>query len=81
MHASARPAIAGSALLASGVIAVTPAMISPAALRVANMDVRLVDSGSLLTDLTGALGNIDPLTSLGASVSRPRGHRPRWPHE
>jgi hypothetical protein len=64
MHASARPyAIAGSALLASSVIAVTPAM-SPAAPRVANMDVRLVDSGSLLTDVTGALGNLDPLTSL-----------------
>ena len=71
MHASARPyVIAGSAaLLTSGVIAVTPAM-SPAAPRVANMDVRLVDSGSLLTDLTGALGNLDPLTSLG-SLSLP----------
>jgi hypothetical protein len=70
MHASARPyAIAGSALLASSVIAVTPA-VQPAALRVANMDVRLVDSGSLLTDLTGALGNLDPLTSLG-SLSLP----------
>ena len=66
MHVSARPyAIAGSALLASSVMAVTPAM-SPAAPRVANMDVRLVDSSSLLTDLTGALGNLDPLTSLGS---------------
>ena len=42
MHVSARPyVIAGSALLASSVMAVTPAM-SPAAPRVANMDVRLV---------------------------------------
>src|ERR1700727_1190504 len=71
MHASARPyVIAGSAaLLTSGMIAVMPAE-QPAALRVANMDVRLVDSGSLLTDLTGALGNLDPLTSLG-SLSLP----------
>src|ERR1700722_436102 len=62
MHASARPyAIAGSALLASGMIAVTP-VVSPAALRVANMDVRLVD---VATDVTSALGSIDPLTSLG----------------
>jgi hypothetical protein len=65
MRTFARPhAIAGSALLVSSVIAVTPA-ISPAGLRVANMDVRLVDAGSLLTDVTGALGNLDPLTSLG----------------
>jgi hypothetical protein len=62
MHASARPyAIAGLALLTSSMIAVTPA-ISPAGLRVANMDVRLVD---VLTDATSALGSIDPLTSLG----------------
>jgi hypothetical protein len=66
MHASARPyAIAGSALLTSGMIAVMPA-VQPAALRVANMDVRLVDADSLLTDVTGALGNLDPLTSLGS---------------
>jgi hypothetical protein len=65
MHASARPcAIAGSALLASSMIAAMPA-VQPAALRVANMDVRLVDADSLLTDVTGALGNLDPLTSLG----------------
>ncbi|HZC92962.1 MAG TPA: hypothetical protein VE400_20340, partial [Mycobacterium sp.] len=65
MHASARPyAIAGSALLTSGMIAVMPA-VQPAALRVANMDVRLVDANSLLTDVTGAVGNLDPLTSLG----------------
>ena len=62
MHAFARPyAIAGSALLTSGMIAVMPA-ISPAGLRVANMDVRLVD---VTTDVTSALGSIDPLTSLG----------------
>ena len=62
MHASARPyAIAGLALLTSSVIAVTPAM-SPAGLRVANMDVRLVD---VATDVTSALGSIDPLSSLG----------------
>src|SRR5271156_4681329 len=62
MHASARPyAIAGLALLTSSMIAVTPA-ISPAGLRVANMDVRLVD---VATDVTSALGSIDPLTSLG----------------
>jgi len=62
MHASARPyAIAGSALLTSGMIAVMPA-VQPAALRVANMDVRLVD---VATDVTSALGSIDPLTSLG----------------
>jgi hypothetical protein len=62
MHTSARPyAIAGLALLTSSMIAVTPA-ISPAGLRVANMDVRLVD---VLTDATSALGSIDPLTSLG----------------
>ena len=62
MHASARPyAIAGLALLTSSVIAVTPA-ISPAGLRVANMDVRLVD---VLTDVTSALGSIDPLSALG----------------
>ena len=62
MHASARPyAIAGLALLTSSMIAVTPA-ISPAGLRVANMDVRLVD---VTTDVTSALGSIDPLTSLG----------------
>jgi hypothetical protein len=42
-------------------IAVTPA-ISPAGLRVANMDVRLVD---VLTDATSALGSIDPLSALG----------------
>ena len=55
MHASARPyAIAGSALLASSMIAVLPA-VQPAALRVANMDVRLVD---VVTDVTGALGNL-----------------------
>jgi hypothetical protein len=65
MHASVRPcAIAGSALLASSMIAVMPAA-QPAALRVANMDVRLVDADSLLTDVTGALGNLDPLTSIG----------------
>ena len=65
MHASARPyAIAGSALLTSGMIAVMP-VVQPAASRVANMDVRLVDANSLLTDVTGALGNLDPLTSLG----------------
>jgi hypothetical protein len=62
MHASARPyAIAGSALLTSGMIAVMP-VVQPAALRVANMDVRLVD---VATDVTGALGSIDPLSSLG----------------
>jgi hypothetical protein len=62
MHASARPyAIAGLALLTSSMIAVPPA-ISPAGLRVANMDVRLVDN--VLTDVTGALAGIDPLTSL-----------------
>jgi hypothetical protein len=62
MHASARPcAIAGSALLASSMIAVMPA-VQPAGLRVANMDVRLVDN--VLTDVTGALAGIDPLTSL-----------------
>ena len=62
MHASARPyAIAGLALLTSSMIAVTPA-ISPAGLRVANMDVRLVD---VLTDVTSALGSIDPLSALG----------------
>ena len=61
MHASVRPcAIAGSALLASSMIAVMPA-VQPAALRVANMDVRLVDADSLLTDATSALGSIDPL--------------------
>jgi hypothetical protein len=66
MHASARPyAIAGLALLTSSMIAVTPA-ISPAGLRVANMDVRLVD---VLTDATSALGSIDPLTSLGGLTS------------
>jgi hypothetical protein len=66
MHASARPcAIAGSALLASSMIAAMPA-VQPAALRVANMDVRLVDADSLLTDVTGVLGNLDPLTSLGS---------------
>ena len=65
MHASARPcAIAGSALLTSGMLAVMPT-VQPAGLRVDNMDVRLVDAGSLLTDVTGALGNLDPLTSLG----------------
>src|SRR5271155_2603969 len=65
MHASARPyAIAGSALLASSMIAVMPA-VQPAALRVANMDVRLVDADSLLTDATSALGSIDPLSALG----------------
>ncbi|MFY9767738.1 MAG: hypothetical protein WAK42_22660, partial [Mycobacterium sp.] len=65
MHASARPcAIAGSALLASSMIALMPAA-QPPALRVANMDVRLVDADSLLTDATSALGSIDPLTSLG----------------
>ena len=58
MHASARRyAIAGLALLTSSMIAVTPA-ISPAGLRVANMDVRLVD---VTTDVTSALGSIDPL--------------------
>jgi hypothetical protein len=62
MHASARPyAIAGLALLTSSMIAVTPA-ISPAGLRVANMDVRLVD---VVTDATSALGSIDPLSALG----------------
>ncbi|MGC2680170.1 MAG: hypothetical protein WA415_30030 [Mycobacterium sp.] len=62
MHVSARPyVIAGSALLASSVMAVTPAM-SPAAPRVANMDVRLVD---VATDATSALGSIDPLSALG----------------
>ena len=65
MHASVRPcAIAGSALLASSMIAVMPA-VQPAALRVANMDVRLVDADSLLTDATSALGSIDPLSALG----------------
>jgi hypothetical protein len=65
MHASVRPcAIAGSALLASSMIAVMPAA-QPAALRVANMDVRLVDADSLLTDATSALGSIDPLSALG----------------
>ena len=65
MHASARPyAIAGLALLTSSMIAVPPAM-SPAGLPVASMDVRLVDADSLLTDVTGALGGIDPLSSLG----------------
>jgi hypothetical protein len=64
MRASARPyAIAGSALLTSSMIAVMPA-VQPAALRVAKMDVRLVDADSLLTDVTGALGGIDPLSSL-----------------
>jgi hypothetical protein len=63
MHAPARPFATGSvALVASSLIAVTPAM-SPAGLRVANMDVRLVDNA--LTDVAGALGNIDPLSSLG----------------
>ena len=62
MHASAGPyAITGLALLTSSMIAVTPAM-SPAGLPVANMDVRLVDN--VLTDVAGALGNIDPLSSL-----------------
>jgi hypothetical protein len=62
MHASARPyAIAGLALLTSSMIAVTPAT-SPAGLRVANMDVRLVD---VATDVTSALGSIDPLSALG----------------
>jgi hypothetical protein len=62
MHASARPyAIAGLALLTSSMIAVTPA-ISPAGLRVANMDARLVD---VVTDATSALGSIDPLSALG----------------
>ncbi|MGB6763705.1 MAG: hypothetical protein WBE66_14700, partial [Mycobacterium sp.] len=65
MHASVRPcAIAGSALLASSMIAVMPA-VQPAALRVANMDVRLVDADSLLTDATSARGSIDPLSALG----------------
>jgi hypothetical protein len=65
MHASARPcAIAGSALLASSMIALMPAA-QPPALRVANMDVRLVDADSLLTDATSALGSIDPLSALG----------------
>jgi hypothetical protein len=66
MHASARAyVIAGAALLTSSMIAVMPT-VQPAALRVANMDVRLVDAGSSLTDVTDALGNLDPLTSLGS---------------
>src|ERR1700740_3656285 len=62
MHASARPyAIAGLALLTASMIAVTPT-ISPAGLRVANMDARLVD---VVTNATSALGSIDPLSALG----------------
>lgn len=64
MHASARAyVIAGAALLTFSMIAVMPT-VQPAALRVANMDVRLVDAGSSLTDVTDALGSFDPLTSL-----------------